>query len=309
MKNVFVTGATGNLSAYIIPDLVANGYRVTALVRSPTNLEGCKTVVGSLATIDTLMEHLFDADGIIHLADSRCNEKLPVLRDDITGTSSLLDGWRKGNFVFASTQTVYGAPSGPLDESSPLNPECWYDLGKIFNEFQVGLVSDEFQFERGVGVRLRLALHLGAGDGRNDRPYLSSYLAYIYAQCKRGATFVFDSEEALATYGTSFIGGKDLARVTRASLLLRDGGAYNVSSGFCTWLRVLELIEQLAGLHPRIAIHTSADLSAGECRLPQSRSFLDTMVFTSSTGFEPAQCVEEVVEEFIVHERTRVKQS
>jgi nucleoside-diphosphate-sugar epimerase len=70
---VFVTGGTGHLGSYIIPELIAAGHEVTGLARSDTSAaalaaHGAKVRRGDLQDLDGLKEAAADSDGVIHVA-------------------------------------------------------------------------------------------------------------------------------------------------------------------------------------------------------------------------------------------------
>jgi nucleoside-diphosphate-sugar epimerase len=70
---VFVTGGTGHIGSYIIPELIAAGHEVTGLARSDTSAaalaaHGAKVRRGDLQDLDGLKEAAADSDGVIHVA-------------------------------------------------------------------------------------------------------------------------------------------------------------------------------------------------------------------------------------------------
>ncbi len=292
MTQVFLTGATGNAGRPVLAELVRRGYEVTALVRRPEALEGCRTVAGDLADVAAFADEVRRADAVIHLASPRSNDRQTVVREEILATGALLDAWQCGNFICASSQTVYGVPRQALVESSPVDALCWYDLGKVCNEFQLRMC--EPGGGRGAAVSLRLALVFAAGPRRGDRQFLPE----VYEQCMRGAAFVFDSEEGLETYGSSFIGEEDLGRAVADAMKVERSGPYNLAGGFCTWRSLVEAIGRCAGTRADFVVRNGAEPEFGEYRLPQSRSFLDTSAFAAETAFEPEQTLEELVERY-----------
>jgi nucleoside-diphosphate-sugar epimerase len=73
---VFITGGTGHIGSYIIPDLIAAGHEVTGLARSDTSAAavsalGAKVRRGDLEDLDGLKEAAADSDGVIHVAPCR----------------------------------------------------------------------------------------------------------------------------------------------------------------------------------------------------------------------------------------------
>jgi nucleoside-diphosphate-sugar epimerase len=70
---VFVTGGTGHIGSYMIPELIAAGHEVTGLARSDTSAAavsalGAKVRRGDLEDLDGLKEAAADSDGVIHVA-------------------------------------------------------------------------------------------------------------------------------------------------------------------------------------------------------------------------------------------------
>jgi nucleoside-diphosphate-sugar epimerase len=250
-------------------------------------------VVGDLGAVQHVAAEVARAEAVIHLASPRSQQRESVILHDVLGTAGLLDAWRRGNFVYASSQTVYGVPRQPLSESAPVDATCWYDLGKICNEFQARMAAGRGR--RGAAVSLRLAVLFGAGDRRHDRQFLPE----VVGQCRRGATFVFDSEEGLETYGTSFIGEGDLGRAVADALAVPVSGAYNVAGDYCTWRALVEAVDRRAGTRSRFLVRPGARPGPGEYRLPQSRSDLDTSAFRRHTGFVPHETLELLVERFV----------
>jgi nucleoside-diphosphate-sugar epimerase len=295
--SLFLTGATGYAGQSVLAELTRQGHAVTALVRKGTTLSGCRTVVGELAALDRCAAEIASAGGIVHLASPRTLERESVLRDDILGTSLLIDAWHTGSFVYASSPTVQAVPLLALKESSPIDVANWYDMGKLSNESQLRLAQPRER--RGAAIILRPGLFFNANQRRHDR----QYLAEIYRMCQVGGKFVFDSEEGLQSYGTSFIGGTDFGRVIAAALTIGTSGTYNVAGGDFTWWQLITTINRYAGTKADFVIRSNGQPESGEWRVHQSRFYLDTGAFKTKTGFVPQQSCDELVEAFVQSER------
>jgi nucleoside-diphosphate-sugar epimerase len=69
---VFVTGGTGHVGSYVIPDHIAAGHEVIALARSDASAAsahalGAKVRRGDLADLEGLKTAAVESDGVIHL--------------------------------------------------------------------------------------------------------------------------------------------------------------------------------------------------------------------------------------------------
>ena len=78
---VFVTGGTGHIGSYIIPDLIAAGHEVTGLARSDASAAavsalGAKVRRGDISDLDVLKKAAAESDGVIHVAHRQ--DLLPV---------------------------------------------------------------------------------------------------------------------------------------------------------------------------------------------------------------------------------------
>lgn len=277
----------------VLAELLRRGYEATVLVHRTSALEGCRTIQARLSEAGKYAGEVASADGVIHLASTRSVERAPVVREDIYGTGLLLDSWRKGNFVYMSSQSVYGVPRGSLTEDHPLSPVCWYDIAKSCCEQQIAIEMPKPG--RGVGVPLRMALLFGpGGHGRGDQ-----FLESVYPHCARGDVFAFKTEEALETAGSSFVGPEDLARALVDSLELKTAGPFNISSGFCTWRVLIETICGKAGFKPKFALAKDLPPGAKYVPMPQSRSYVDSSKFYKTAGFTPRQDLDVLLDGFI----------
>jgi len=293
---LFVSGGTGYIGREVVSELVRRGASITAVVRRPAELQGCRTVVGDLVSAGQLAEEVAKADGIVHLASPRSYLRDAVM-SEVTAVALLIDAWRRGPFIFASSATIEGWGPEPLRENSPAQVRNWYGLGKLGNEFQLRTAPRHYQ--RGPAISLRPA---GLVIGSNERRRPGQRFAIFFDQCQRGSRFVFRSEEQLETSGSSFIGAADLGRAFADSMTIKIPGAYNVAGGFCTWKSLIETVRRIAGTRSQVVIRPNGSVGPGEFMLPQSRRCLDVSSFRAQTHFAPKQTLEELMQQFVAAE-------
>lgn len=130
--HVFIAGATGVLGRRIVPRLVAEGHRVTAVTRNPNRgasllTAGAVPVVADVRDVDALTRAMRTAapDVVMHQVtdltsgNSASNAELRGI-----GTRNLVDAARSadvGRVVAQSIAWVYEPGERPADESTPLD--------------------------------------------------------------------------------------------------------------------------------------------------------------------------------------------
>ncbi|MGK5544596.1 condensation domain-containing protein [Streptomyces sp. URMC 127] len=130
---VLVTGGTGGVGAFVLRELAARGRPVRALVRPESAhlvaAEGVEAAEGDLADADSLRAAVTDdVTAVIHAA---CTFTSPDV--DVAAMRALLDGWRRGSFVFVSSVDAYGRPSAAdvAEDTAPQEPLTPYGRAKL----------------------------------------------------------------------------------------------------------------------------------------------------------------------------------
>ena len=149
-RPVFVTGATGLLGSWLVPELVRRGAAVVALVRdgSPRSLlvrdgwlDQVETVRGSLTDEGLVRRALaeYSVDTVFHLGAQTLVgvakvDPVGTLEANVRGTWMLLEAARQTGVrqvLVASSDKAYGdSPDLPYRESHPLQGRFPYDCSK-----------------------------------------------------------------------------------------------------------------------------------------------------------------------------------
>lgn len=135
MSSALVTGATGLVGSYIVERLLADGWRVSALVRDPGAAAwlasaGAELARGDLANADSLRAAITGCDVVFHCAAliAATGDWASFQRANIDGTRAVVEAAASAGarLVHTSSVAVYGSAARyrttPTDETTPLSP-------------------------------------------------------------------------------------------------------------------------------------------------------------------------------------------
>lgn len=127
--HVFVTGGTGHIGSYIIPELIAAGHEVTGLARSDASADavsalGAKVRRGDITDLEALKAAAAEADGVIHVAHRQ--DLLPTGGLDAVAAAEL-------QIMLAYGDALAGSGK-PLVVSASIGSPGWENLGRPATE-------------------------------------------------------------------------------------------------------------------------------------------------------------------------------
>lgn len=153
--NILVTGGAGYIGSVLVPQLVADGHRVT-VVDKLTFGNNLKDVTGFTLhdrdVLDIEPEWLDGIEAVIHLAGIS-NDPMANFRprdnfihnSALTGLLVYFCKQKKiRRFIFGSTCSIYGfSAEAMVDEQSPVAPSFPYGLSKQHAEYAITSAADE----------------------------------------------------------------------------------------------------------------------------------------------------------------------
>lgn len=256
MRRAFVTGIAGFTGRHLSAALVRQGYRVSGLVQSATELgsQGVAQVYqGDLLDTPRLAELLAEErpEFVIHLAALSFvahGDTESIYRSNLVGTRSLLEALTRVGSVrhvlLASSANVYGnATAGLLDEDVPPAPANDYAVSKLAMEYMARLWADRLPL-----TLVRPFNYTGAGQARH---FLVPKMVTHFAQ--RTPVLELGNLDVVRDFS-------DVRNVVEAYVRLLElpgtGQTYNVCSGQGHSLNdLLAALEQLTAFRPQIVVN------------------------------------------------------
>src|SRR6185312_359934 len=142
MMRILVTGSSGFIGRFLIPELIAKGHEVAGLdVREgPEFGHGFRFIQGDIRDVGAVARSIKGSDLVINLAAEHKDFGVSdALYHDVNveGTKTLLRCATEsavGKFVFFSSVAVYGSSPVPTHEKLGCSPESPYGRTKLLAE-------------------------------------------------------------------------------------------------------------------------------------------------------------------------------
>lgn len=143
--NILVTGGTGYIGEYFIPELIKQGHDVSLLVRNIEKAKklfgnNCKYVIGDVTDKKSIRKCCDNIDIVYHMVAKvgnqlPGNEELMSFRAvNVEGTKNIIRESKKSSvskFIFVSSIAAMGiVKETPITEKSPCNPYLPYQVTK-----------------------------------------------------------------------------------------------------------------------------------------------------------------------------------
>ncbi len=182
-RNVFITGASGLLGAWMVEELVSQGANVTCLIRDwiPDSklvesglYEQTNLVYGELQNYELMLRVLneFEINTVFHLGaqtivGTAARSALSTFESNIKGTWTLLEACRQcpkliERIVVASSDKAYGSHENlPYTENMALQGRFPYDVSKSCSD----LIAQSYFHTYGLPIAITRFVNLfGGGD-------------------------------------------------------------------------------------------------------------------------------------------------
>ncbi|KRV49278.1 NAD-dependent dehydratase [Wenjunlia vitaminophila] len=153
-RTVLLTGAAGGVGTLMRERLPGYGYELRLFDRVPV-AGAPDAVTADLLDEGALRAAVRGVDAVVHLAGIATEAPFDqILQANIVGTHRLFEAVRAEGVrrvVFASsnhtvgfTPLEAGSPSAPLPVGTPLRPDTYYGVSKVFGEALASLYADKY---------------------------------------------------------------------------------------------------------------------------------------------------------------------
>ncbi|NER38305.1 MAG: NAD-dependent epimerase/dehydratase family protein [Oscillatoria sp. SIO1A7] len=175
----FVTGANGFTGSHLVKALLQQGYSVTGLVRSYSNLSrlaNCdiELVYGDITDREALARGMSDTDVVFHIAayvEIGLVNEAKMERANVEGTKAVLEVARDAaisKLVYCSTIGIYGNTEDKIADETFVRTQQDFDSAYDRSKYEAQQLVDRFAAEGLPVVSVMPVGIFGAGDSHFD---------------------------------------------------------------------------------------------------------------------------------------------
>ncbi len=276
----FVTGATGFIGGNLVRTLLADGYRVRALIRSGSdqrNIAGLpiETVIGDLDNQQFLTDQVAGCDCVFHVAARYslwAKDRDAIYLANVAGTKKLLAAAQTAKvkrFIHTSSVAAIGVPApGTL-----ANEETQTTVDELVSDYK----KSKFMAEQAAIEAARAGLDVVIVNPSTPIG------AYDVKPTPTGEIILRFLQNRMPAYVHTGLNLIDVGDVARGHILAwqrgRTGERYILGNRNLTLKQMLEMLSAVTGkLAPRIAIPHIIPLAA---------AFVDEMILARFFGKKP----------------------
>ncbi len=253
-SSVLVTGGLGYIGSYVVPELLARGWRVRIfdnyyrcdrrIATALAAMDRVEVVEGDIRYANAIEGAIKGVEAVVHLAAVCINKSISdpteSLDVNLLGTQNVFDAAARGSvqrIVYASSASIYGNPTAmPMretDKPAPITPYC---IAKLAGEH---LLS--FYAERSRMSWLALRFFNVYGPGQPTDAYYTSVVLTFLRRLAAGEPPIIDGR---GDQSMDFVHVSDVARAVGLAVdSTASGEVLNVGTGQQT--TVAELADHL----------------------------------------------------------------
>jgi nucleoside-diphosphate-sugar epimerase len=296
-RNILVTGGAGYIGSVLVPELLAQGHRVTVidnfLYNQPSLLDCCRydtlTIVrGDVRNADLVKNHAAKADVIVPLAclvgAPLCEQKpLEARSINLDAIKMLVDITGKDQiFLSPTTNSGYGVGEAGMfcTEESPLKPVSLYGVLKVELE--------KYLLDSGRAISFRLATAFGVSPRMRVDLLVNDF---TYRAVTDRFVVLFE-----AHFKRNYIHVRDIAGAFMHGLAKWDtmkGQAFNVGLSEAN-LSKMELCQEIKKQVPEFHI-----LESAVGKDPDKRNYIVSNEKLEKTGWKPKVTLQAGIGELI----------
>ncbi|MCX5699157.1 MAG: NAD(P)-dependent oxidoreductase [Candidatus Omnitrophica bacterium] len=292
---VLVVGGAGYLGGAVTDILSGTKHEVRVydlLLYEETYRKNVPFIYGDIRDTTKLKVSLKWADVVIWLAalvgDPACSLSAPLTRQINTDSLRFLKDNYSGKIIFMSTCSVYGAASGELNETSPLNPFSSYAFSKL---------EAEKVLEGTNALIFRLGTLFGISDVFSRIRFDLVVNTLVMRALMHGRISIFGGQQY-----RPHLHVRDAAQTICSCLEKNASGIYNLASENIT---IFELSTRLKSFFPELIIEAS------DTAFQDNRNYrVSNAKAVKDLGFKPRLSIEDGIRELkSVLEEGRIKNS